>query len=85
MIKITIELFPLGFKEFKRTLHEINIINNLSCKNRLEYGNYNIIIDKVRHTNILKNFERKKGVLKLLRDVLNNMDLDIIPNQDCQK
>ena len=83
MLRFIIELdfFGLGVK--KKILHELFIINNIKCKNRPEYGNYDIIIDNIKYENILQNFKRKKGALKLFQEILNN--LDSIPNQVYQK
>jgi hypothetical protein len=72
MIEITIKLNPFGIGN-KRILHEITIANNCKSKNRPEFGNYNLKIDDKEYKDIVKEFKRSEGAIKLLHKCLDNL------------
>ena len=73
MIKVKVEIHPHGHEDEKETIKEIDIINNLSNKDRPTYGNYDVVIDGEKHKNVVKDHHRKDDILVLLRDILNNI------------
>jgi len=75
MIKINIELYPLGFKEFKKKLGEIHLINDRTGTK--EIGNYVINFYNEKNEEIekyeVKNFKRlEKSVFDLLEKLFIN-------------
>ena len=65
MLRITVEIVPLGVEARKKTISEIIIINNGLSTNKPEYGNYDIKIKDNRYKNVIKEFCRSNGAVKL--------------------
>jgi hypothetical protein len=65
MINIIIELDSFGLG-FKKILYDIVIINNLKSKDSPKKGNYDLKINGIKYKNIVQEFNREDGALKLL-------------------
>lgn len=73
MLRVTVEIIPYGRFELRRTLYEIDIVNDLTGNEKT--GNYNVNIkgdtwnDKLQ----IKDFNRLKsfGALRLLSKVID--------------
>jgi hypothetical protein len=71
MIKITCELYPFGDKKLKKTIAEIEIINDGSGTQ--EIGNYKYHISSLPKFGTVKNFNRlDENVIDLLYKVLKD-------------
>ena len=67
-------MVPLGVEKNKYEIDQFEIINNGTCPVRPEYGNYDYR-SSTGHTikNIIKHFERNRGVRSLIKNVLLNL------------
>ena len=76
MLKITVELVPFGLKDVRRTIGVIEIANVGGTR---EFGDYKYIIKSDRCDEVkgsLEKFDRNKGAIELLRDILNKEQLE---------
>ena len=77
MIRVTVEIYPFGIAEEKRTIGEMFIVNDVT--GTFEFGNYSYGINKINkegdiewhHIGILKKHKRIDGVWELIRKILN--------------
>ena len=73
MIKVSIEIVPFGIKQSLQNNTEIIIINNCSNTYRPSFGNYDIVYEGKRFNNIIQNFKRSDGKLKLVSLAVNKL------------
>jgi hypothetical protein len=79
VIKVTVEIYPFGIAEEKRTIGELFIVND--CTGTTELGNYSFSINKIesdggRHVSLgtVKKHKRYDGVWELIRKILNKKE-----------
>lgn len=77
MLRVRIEVVPMGQEEDKYQIEEINIVN---VGGDTFKANYNVYIDKdprltkdITPDIIIKKFHRQKGARELVRSVLNKL------------
>jgi len=71
MLRIKIEIVPLGKEEQTSQIDEIHIINNGLSSNRPFFGNYDIEYRGERFKNIIQEYDRTNGALELSFFALN--------------
>jgi hypothetical protein len=74
MIEIDVKLVPYGIKAAERTIAKMTIWNDATGTR--EVGNYKYKVETdedVLHQGSYKNFERSKGILELVKNILNNI------------
>lgn len=76
MLRITIDLVPLGKEEFKREIGKITIVNDGTGDYRIGNYRYTVGDDTGTIKGKLKGHNRLKSVFHLLRDVLNKSVLE---------
>ena len=69
MIKITVELWPLGIERMKRHLGTMNIWNDATSKDRQKIGNYQFTISKVNSSDQVWKRGEVKGFPRLSSNV----------------
>lgn len=80
MIKITVEIYPFGVTEEKRTIGELFIVNDGT--GTIEFGNYSYGINKINqegdveahHIGLIKKHKRFSGVWSLIGRILNTKE-----------
>lgn len=73
MLRVTIDLIPYGFEDYKETLHKIDIANVKTFAN--DKANYIIKLDDSKEL-ALKKFNRKEGALALVKAVFDEIEND---------
>jgi hypothetical protein len=78
MLRFTAEIVPFGMESVKRPIGTIEVAN---IGGTTEVGNYKYVIqtegeDEV--TGVLKGFNRDRGAIELLREILNKESLEDI-------
>lgn len=71
MLRVTIDYIPLGDESRKETLGSIEIINDMTSKNRPEFGNYRIKYGEQRIR--IQNYPRKNGFLRLVSKSISKL------------
>ena len=77
MIRITIDYLPHGLESSVEELAVIDVINNLSHKNRPDMGNYQVEVTKEGETKVVNvnNHTRDHGLAALLKMVFSKIKL----------
>ena len=74
MIRVTIDLVPLGIESASYNLETIEIINNGSGNKKK--GSYNLRYKKQLYENAVVDFDREKGAAVLVLDALEWMEFN---------
>ena len=74
MIRVSVQLLPLGNKKFSKEIASITIVNDGSGSDVIGNYEYEVIADDVSHTGNLVGFKRRKyNVMYLIYLILKNV------------
>ena len=76
MLRFTAEIVPFGMEEVRRTIGVIEVANVGGTE---KFGDYKYVISSDRYgevTGSLERFDRDRGAIELLREILNKERLE---------
>lgn len=73
MLRVTVEIIPLGDEAKREVLGTLEIVNDGTSRHRPEYGNYRYTLSGRRMRRITDHL-RETGYWRLIRDILIQED-----------